>query len=134
MTAEDPNAMGANQEPAISDREFALLVEMVGPELPEVLIDLLDTYLEESAGLVGALQTAKAHGREADMLRPAHSLKSSSASVGAMQLSALCAALEDDLRQQKGSMDTGAQVERIRAEFGSVRQALELHKAQLRGG
>lgn len=132
MTTEEPNARGNSQEPAISAREFASLVEMVGSEMPDVLIDLLDTYLEESTELVGALQSAKARDREAEMLRPAHSLKSSSASVGAMRLSALCAALEGYLRQGRGPFDTGAQVERIGAEFARVVQALEQEKLQLR--
>jgi HPt (histidine-containing phosphotransfer) domain-containing protein len=132
MKPEDPNARGESQGPAISAREFTFLVEMVGAEMPDVLIDLLDTYLDESAGLIGVLQSAKADGREAEMLRPAHSLKSSSASVGAMRLSALCAALEEYLRQGGGPFDAAAQVDKIAAEFERVRQELETQKSQLR--
>lgn len=125
--------MRSDQEPAISAPDFAVLVEMVGPDVPDVLIDLLDTYLEESANLVGMLQTAKTRGSEAEMLRPAHSLKSSSASVGAMRLSALCAALEDYLRGGQ-ALDVDAQVDHIQTELERVQVALEAEKLHLRAG
>lgn len=126
--------MGADRVPAISDEGFADLVEMVGAEMPEVLIDLLDTYLEESSGLVDDMLAAQARGNEADLLRPAHSLKSISATVGAMYLSELCAALEAFLRGDAELVDVVVQVRQIQAERGRVEVALEQQKARLRMG
>ena len=132
MSTQDPHAIGADQEPPISDAAFASLIDMIGPDMPEVVIDLLDTYLDESATLVGRIQDALAHGNEAEMLRPAHSLKSSSASIGALRLSALCAQLEDYMRHGEDALDVPAQVQLIRQEFGRVQQAIEVRKAELR--
>ena len=74
MSMQDPQASGADQDPPISDTAFASLVEMIGPDMPEVVIDLLDTYLDESATLICRIQDALAHGNETEILRPAHSL------------------------------------------------------------
>lgn len=134
MTIENSHAMGADRAPAISAEGFAELVDMVGAELPDVVIDLLDTYLEESAGLVDVMLAARAQGNEAEMLRPAHSLKSISATVGAAYLSELCAALEAYVRGDAEPMDVAAQVQQIQTEHGRVEEALEQHKASLRAG
>jgi HPt (histidine-containing phosphotransfer) domain-containing protein len=99
--------------------------------MPEVIVDLLDTYLEESAGLIATMQEAVLQGNTAAILRPAHSLKSSSASVGAMRLSRLAAELETFLRGSSAPMDVPAQVTAIAQEFALVRAALEKEKARL---
>ena len=75
---------------------------MVGPEMPEVLVDLMETYLEESAGLVKTIREALTAGDLQSALRPAHSLKSSSASIGALELTARCGELETAARGAAG--------------------------------
>ena len=122
---------GGESRPAISEAEFQALVEMVGPEMPEVLVDLLDTYLEESAGLVQTIGEGTRAGDLSTVLRPAHSLKSSSASLGAMRLSRLCADLEAHLRGSLPGLDVPAQVQQIESEFARVQLALAEEKAKL---
>jgi HPt (histidine-containing phosphotransfer) domain-containing protein len=117
--------------PAISEAEFRALVEMVGTEMPEVLVDLLDTYIEESSGLVSAIQEGIQSGDLDQVLRPAHSLKSSSASIGAMRLSKLSADLETHLRGSLPGLDVIAQGQQIVAEFVRVQSALAVEKAKL---
>ncbi len=119
--------------PAISETEFQALVEMVGPDEPEVLIDLIDTYLVESSGLVNTIREGSSSGDLASMLRPAHSLKSSSASIGAMRLSKLCADLESFLRGSLPGLDVSGQVRQIDNEFVRVQSALDDEKARLQG-
>lgn len=104
---------------------------MVGEDTPEVVVDLLDTYLEESAGLVHTITAAAAADNRDLMLRPAHSLKSSSASVGAMALSQLCADMELYARGSLPNLDVVQQAQSIEQEFERVRVALEHEKAQL---
>jgi HPt (histidine-containing phosphotransfer) domain-containing protein len=99
--------------------------------MPEVLVDLLDTYLEESAGLVSAISEGTSQGDLASALRPAHSLKSSSASIGAMRLSRLCADLESHLRGSLPGLDVLGQVQQIENEFVRVQSALVEEKAKL---
>ena len=126
-----PNFGSTGNTPAISTTEFQALVEMVGADMPEVLVDLLDTYLEESLGLVNAITEGAEAGDLTSVLRPAHSLKSSSASIGAMQLSKLCADLEAYLRGSLPGLDVLSQVQQIESEFARVQLALHAEKAKL---
>jgi len=57
----------------------------------------VDTYLADGDAQVRALRDAPA-GDLAALVRPAHSLKSSSASIGAMALAGRCRSLEADAR------------------------------------
>jgi HPt (histidine-containing phosphotransfer) domain-containing protein len=121
---------GENNSPAISASEFQALVEMVGSDMPDVLVDLLDTYLEESTGLVGAISKGQRQGDLQSMLRPTHSLKSSSASIGAIRLSKLCTDLEAYLRGSLPGLDVPQQVERIENEFARVQTELVVEKTK----
>lgn len=127
-----PNAGDSGSSaPAISEPEFQALIEMVGPEMPEIVVDLLDTYVEESTELVHSIADGMKNGDYDSMLRPAHSLKSSSASIGAMHLSKLCADLEAHLRGSLPELDVPRQVERVSGEFIRVRSALAQERTKL---
>ena len=56
--------------------------------------DLVATYVEEAATHFDGLSDAAAASNPEAIVRPAHTLKSTSASVGAMRLSAICRDLE----------------------------------------
>jgi HPt (histidine-containing phosphotransfer) domain-containing protein len=101
---------------------FANLLEMTGGDVAFV-DELVDTYLEEGASLVDRLRTAAATGAGDDLLRAAHSLKSSSQNVGALPLGELCRGLETDART--GTVpDARARSEEIGAAFDEARLAL----------
>jgi HPt (histidine-containing phosphotransfer) domain-containing protein len=59
------------------------------------ILDLVETYVSEGlANMTGLLDAAAA--RDCDsIVRPAHTLKSTSASVGAMRLSVICRSIEE---------------------------------------
>jgi HPt (histidine-containing phosphotransfer) domain-containing protein len=61
--------------------------------------ELVDAYLAESPGYLNALEMAAAAGDAAAVVRPAHTLKSSSAAVGAMRLAALSKQVEFAARE-----------------------------------
>ena len=61
---------------------------------PAVVADLVDTFLAEAPALVETVRRAADDGRRVDLKRAAHSLKSSSAALGAAAMSATCAHLE----------------------------------------
>ncbi|HEY7132207.1 MAG TPA: Hpt domain-containing protein [Candidatus Limnocylindrales bacterium] len=105
----------------IDPATFAALIEMTGGDLAFV-DDLVDTYLEEGAGLVAALQAGSA-GPADGLVRPAHSLKSSSLNVGALELGGLCRDLEEQARSGPVS-DPAERVAAIAAGFADVRTAL----------
>ena len=58
------------------------------------IVDLVETYVTEGATNLDGIMAAAAAGDPEAMVRPAHTLKSSSASLGAMRLSAIARGLE----------------------------------------
>ena len=56
--------------------------------------ELVGAYLAESPGYLDAIAAAAAGGDAPAMVRPAHTLKSSSAALGAMRLAAVSKRLE----------------------------------------
>jgi HPt (histidine-containing phosphotransfer) domain-containing protein len=61
--------------------------------------DLAVTYLDEGDGHISQVEEALARGDIAGMVRPAHTLKSSSAALGAARLSALSREIEHAARE-----------------------------------
>ena len=80
-------------------------------------------YLEHTPSQLAEARAALLRGDTAVLRRAAHTLKSSSANVGALRLSALCRELEADA---KDSLSNHAEegVARIETEFARVRDAL----------
>src|SRR4051812_20332305 len=85
--------------------------------------ELVDTYLEDGASQLAALRTAADAGSAEALGRPAHSLKSSSLNVGALELGSLCRALEEASR---GGLvpDAAEDVAAIAESFDATRTAL----------
>lgn len=109
-------------DPAIDPAAFARLVEMTGGEL-DFVDELVDTYLEDGAAQVTALRAAAATGDIEGLVRPAHSLKSSSLNVGALGLGELGRQLEEAART--GAVPRPADwVERVAAGFDDVQREL----------
>ncbi|MGN7726330.1 ATP-binding protein [Luteimonas sp. 22616] len=96
------------------------LRSMLGGEVDR----LIDVFLEDTPRLVAALETAASSGPDYTALRDAaHSLKSSSANLGAMSLSAAAKRIEMGARQQ--SLDRPAvAVALVANEFQRARQQL----------
>ncbi len=69
------------------------LLAMMGDDV-SLLQDLIDTYIQDTPSLILQLRTGWASGDTDEVAQAAHPLKSSSASMGAMRLSALAAELE----------------------------------------
>jgi HPt (histidine-containing phosphotransfer) domain-containing protein len=115
------------------DRDvFDALVDMTGGEM-DFVDELVDTYLEDGQQQVAALRDAIAAGDTSALVRPAHSMKSNSLNVGAMDLGGLCRELEE--RARSGDVpDAAERVAAIDAGFGSVREALLADRAERAGG
>lgn len=80
---------------------------------------LIDTFVQDSTERIRTLRDV-IQGTEADLIRrAAHSFKGSSSNIGAMQLSALCAALEK--KALANNFDgLGRDVDEIEHEFAQV--------------
>jgi CheY-like chemotaxis protein len=106
--------------PLIDQEVLDELRSMLGGEVDR----LIDVFLEDTPRLVSALETAASSGPDYVALRDAaHSLKSSSANLGAMSLSAAAKRIEMGARQQ--SLDRPAvAVALVAHEFQRARQQL----------
>ena len=90
--------------------------------------DLIDTFIEDATAQIDALRAA-AGGDDAEaIVRPAHSLKSNAANVGATDLESLARGLEADGRTGDVA-DMDARVASVEAEFTAVRDALLAERA-----
>jgi HPt (histidine-containing phosphotransfer) domain-containing protein len=114
----------------VSGTEIELLDATVIAELREAtgndeafLLDLIGTFVDEADGHLEGMADAAANGDASAMVRPAHTLKSSSASIGAMRLSAICRTIEAACRE--GRLD-GLQesVEHARLTWVATREVL----------
>jgi HPt (histidine-containing phosphotransfer) domain-containing protein len=115
----------------IDQAAFRNLVELTGDDLAFV-DELVDTYLEEGASLVDRLRTAAATGSTDELMRAAHSLKSSSVNVGALLLGERCRNLEADARSGVVP-DPRGRAEEIAAAFADVREAFRIERERRTG-
>ena len=86
--------------------------------------ELVETYVEEGqASLTGLLAAAGARDAAA-IVRPAHTLKSTSASLGAMRLSAICRSIEAAGREDRAD-GLAEDVETARTAWRATLEAFE---------
>jgi HPt (histidine-containing phosphotransfer) domain-containing protein len=90
----------------------------------EFLADLIGTYVEEGDDLLEAMSAALVAGDAADLVRPAHTLKSSSASVGAMRLAELCRSIEASARTGELDQAVANDVAQVPALWAATLEAL----------
>ena len=116
-----PNAVPAVA--AVLDRRaLTKLLDMIGGEEAS-LAELIDSFLGETPALLDALQTARACGNAAELRRAAHTLKSSSADFGALELSALFREIEARARDGADHVPAELVTDAVSA-FEPVRVAL----------
>ena len=68
--------------------------EMQAEGEPDLVVELIDLYLEDAPRKLASMQEAAARGDGGALRGAAHSLKGSSSSLGASGVAALCAELE----------------------------------------
>jgi HPt (histidine-containing phosphotransfer) domain-containing protein len=112
----------------IDEPTYDALLKMTGDD--QAFVDeLIDTYLEDAADQLAALDAALDAGDAAALTRPAHSMKSSSLGVGALELGQVCRELEELGRA--GSLDGAAEhVTEAHRQFEAVRAALLARRAE----
>ena len=89
---------------------------------PDLIVELIELYLEDAPRQMAVMQKALTNIDVLALVRAAHSLRGSSASLGARQMAALCEELE-----QIGCTDSFQKANlfllRLEQEFMRVRQA-----------
>ena len=82
-------------EPPTLDRSaIDELRELVDEDTPDFLTDLLDSFLTDARQYLAALESSNQAGDTAGVMAASHTLKSSSANLGAMKLSEFCSQIE----------------------------------------
>ena len=117
----DPDA---GQSPVLDEAVLAELSASVQGDRSFV-VELINAYLADGPAIVDAIDAAVAADDATALVRPAHTLKSSSATVGALRLAATSRELE--LAGRSGSVETGSSssAAALRAEWESAVAALE---------
>jgi len=111
---------------------YDALLKMTGDD-HEFVDDLIDTYLSDALDQLAALDAAIGAADAAALTRPAHSLKSSSVNVGALDLGRVGRELEEQGRA--GRLEGAAErVADARRQFEAVREALLARRAEDAGG
>jgi CheY-like chemotaxis protein len=124
---EAPANVGATTETATISAELPALDMEIVEDLQEMMgsdyQSLVRIYLEDSPKLISQIQTALDNRDCAALVAPAHTLKSSSANLGAMALSDIAKTIEKSARNSdiNTPLQQGAG---IAAEFERVRAAL----------
>ena len=103
------------------------LRDMAGVADSEFLTEMIDSYLEDAVQLLQALSAAVGQGDAFSLKQAAHTLKSTSAALGAMALSRLCNKLE--AMGHAGTMENAPTlVLQAKTEFAKVQTALQLKR------
>ena len=110
-------------EPVLDPATLATLRSLQTPGQPDFLTQLGRMYLSNGRSLVTAIEIAYAADDQETLLRSAHTLKSSSANLGAKGLAAVCRAIETAARAgQPGQATT--EIQTLRQHFDRVETAL----------
>ncbi len=108
-------------EAAIDQKTYDELVASVGDDF---IGELVSTYLEETPMLLAQLREAWQRRDAEAFRRAAHSIKSSSASLGALRLSEQARALE--MLGKQGSLDgVKGDLDALEAEYAQAEQGLK---------
>jgi CheY-like chemotaxis protein len=119
-----PTAAAEPAPPVLDPAALQRLRSTLGQQADKMLPSLIDSFFKDAPRLIGDAQRFLEHGQPADLRRAAHSLKSTSATFGAMVLSALARELEYKARDEalEGAEDL---LRRIQSEYAQAQVALE---------
>jgi HPt (histidine-containing phosphotransfer) domain-containing protein len=110
-----------NPEPVIDALTFSELKTTVGADF---IGELVDAYLDDTPRLINELAESLAQHDAIKFSRTAHSIKSSSASLGALPLSLIAKELE--MMGKQGTLaGAGSKVKHLQENYYQVQQKLE---------
>ena len=110
--------------PALDVAVLESLRQLTQPGEPDVLRDVLATFLADAPRRVAAITDAMQCQDAPALLRAAHTLKGAAASIGAAGLDASCRDLESAARNGHVDARAGALLIALREEFERVRSAI----------
>ncbi len=121
---------GRSLDSVLDSEALDTIKSLEQPGTPSLLKRVIDTYLETSAPLVETIGSSIQQKVADDLLQASHSLKSSSANVGAKRLAGLCAELESFARDEQMN-DLDERAEMVSKEYQLVVEALNAELSQI---
>lgn len=114
---------GAAGDDPIDAGAWGELELSLGDGAEPLLQELIDLYLEDATSLVSAVVMAHQYHDPPAMIAAAHSLRSPSASLGALGLAGLCGTVEESLRSDPETWPQ-LRIDQLLVEAGRVTEAL----------
>ncbi|MBA3730898.1 MAG: Hpt domain-containing protein [Gammaproteobacteria bacterium] len=114
----------ASTDDAIDPAALDNLQKIRRPDGPDLLARVIELFLHDTPPRLAALRDTATRGSARDLARIAHTLKGSSANLGARRMVALCAELET-LCQAETLDDAAGLLGKLEAEFERVRNRLQ---------
>ncbi len=121
--------MNEPETPVLDAAVLEELAASVGGDR-EFVVDLIRTYLDDTEGQLAAIEAAVAANDPAALIRPAHTLKSSSATLGAKQLAERARALEIAGRSERIDDGSRADGENVQGDWREAQAALRAWMAK----
>lgn len=125
VTVLEPSTMTPPSQPhvpALDTKVLRSLKEMIGND-DEIFADLINSYLQDAPTLLANIETAIRQQDAPELRQAAHTLKSTSASLGAKALAQQCKAIENLARN--GNTDISSeQVAQLQTELAIVQEEL----------
>jgi CheY-like chemotaxis protein len=128
-----PPAAGQTTEPPASVLNHQCLQQLrslAEPGEPDPHVEFIDLFLMDAPLCLREIRTAVCQGQAADLRRLAHSLKGSSANLGAEGLSLVCRDLETAAKTADLE-STPRLLERLESVFEQVKSALERERSRV---
>jgi PAS domain S-box-containing protein len=117
-------------QPVLDRKVLQSLQQMAGAKAATILRQIIDNYLEDAPRLLQGIRDAIEAGDAQALRQSAHTLRSSSANLGAINLSNFCKELE--LMGRNGTtMDAPERMAQVEVEYEKVKVALHLELEQI---
>lgn len=110
--------------------DLAVLASLEGAQVegePDIVVELMELYLEDASAKLAAMHEDLTEKGGKSVGRLAHSLRGSSANLGARRAAALCAELEK-MPEGDASRGGGVLLNRLELELACVRRIFEAER------
>ncbi|HEY9750514.1 MAG TPA: response regulator, partial [Allocoleopsis sp.] len=117
-------------QPVLDPEALETMRQMAGEDAIEFLTDIIECYLQETPKLFQAFRVALEAQDSVTFQHTTHTLKSSSATLGALRLTRLCQGLQQASLEEVSVI--ASYLRQLEAEYHQVKSALQAELSQLR--
>ncbi|MFB2968676.1 response regulator [Aerosakkonema sp. BLCC-F183] len=116
-------------KPVVDAKVLASFRKMIGKNAEDILSELIDCYLEDGPKLLADIAKAIAEGNASQLRQAGHTLKASSMTLGATNLSNYCKELET-MGRNGHTKEGKEKLPLLEAEYERVKVALQIERQQ----